>query len=149
MFFRNSTRKELKLLGDKLEQHDGEGVSIATKDSLLRRVRDGIERLLADRKALQTRVVDLDAEQQRLRRQLGEYETQLHDQEQLWQLTACGSGDWLWKLQLNGSLQPARDAILQWFGNLPTQILLACHRIIRWSERPFRVPTRPILGRQQ
>lgn len=52
MFFRNRTRKELKLLGDRLEQPDGEGVSIAAKDSLLRRVLDGIERLLADRTAL-------------------------------------------------------------------------------------------------
>ncbi|SFG90274.1 Methyl-accepting chemotaxis protein (MCP) signalling domain-containing protein [Pseudomonas sp. NFACC45] len=121
MFFRNSTRKELKLLGERLEQPDGEGVSIAEKDSSLRRVLAGIERLLADRTALRTSVVDLDAELQRLKLQLGEYETQLHNQAQLWQLLACGSGDLLWKLQLNGSLQPARDAVLQWFGNLPTR----------------------------
>jgi hypothetical protein len=58
MFFRNSTRKELKLLGDRLEQPDGEGGSIATKDSSLRRVLAGIERLLADRTALRASVVD-------------------------------------------------------------------------------------------
>ncbi|MBD9462370.1 PAS domain-containing protein [Pseudomonas sp. Pdm06] len=121
MFFRNSTRKELKLLGDRLEQPDGEGVSIAVKDSSLRRVLAGIERLLADRTALRASVVDLNAELQRLRLQLGEYETRLHDQEQLWQLAASGSEDLLWKLQLDGSQQPARDAVLQWFGNLPTQ----------------------------
>lgn len=121
MFFRNSTRKELKLLGERLEQPDGEGVSIAAKDSSLRPVLAGIERLLADRTALRASVVDLDAELQRLKLQLGEYGTQLHDQAQLWQLLASRSGDLLWKLQLNGSLQPARDAVLQWFGNLPTQ----------------------------
>ncbi|MEW7854979.1 PAS domain-containing protein [Pseudomonas chlororaphis] len=133
MFFRNSTRKELKLLGDRLEQHDGENVSIAAKDSSLRRVLAGIERLLADRTALRASVVDLNAEQQRLKRQLGEYETQLHAQEQLWQLAACGSGDLLWKLQLDGSLQPARDAVLQWFGNLPTQADLPVY-LGPWSD---------------
>lgn len=120
MFFRNNIRKELKLLGDRLGQQ-GESVSVAAKDSSLRRVLAGIERLLADRTALRANVDDLNAEQQGIKRQLGEYETQLHDQQQLLQLAVCGSGTLLWKLQLNGSLQPTRDAVLQWFGNLPAQ----------------------------
>nr|WP_175500109.1 PAS domain-containing protein [Pseudomonas sp. NFACC02] len=134
MFFRNNTRKELKLLGDRLEQPDGERVSIAAKDSLLRRVLDGIDRLLADRKALRDSVDDLNAERQRLNRQMGECETRLHDQEQLWQLAACASGDLLWTLQLNGSLQPAPNAAMQWFGNLPTQTDLPLYFGL-WNDR--------------
>ncbi|MHC8285598.1 methyl-accepting chemotaxis protein [Pseudomonas sp. XS1P51] len=134
MFFRNGTRKALSLLANRLDQPHGEDVSIMTKDSLLLRVLTGINRLLAERAALQAKETDLNAELQRLDTQINEYRTQLRDREQLWQLAAHGVDGILWQLQLNGSLQPADHVSLQWSGNLPAHAELPV-QLGLWNER--------------
>lgn len=134
MFFRNGTRKALNLIADSLEHPDGQDVSITTKDSSLQRLLTGIERLLAERAALQAEVNDVNADRQRLGSQLAEYRTQLLDREELWQLAAQSAGALFWELQLNGSLQPNPDALLRWSGHLPTQAQLPSH-LGRWNER--------------
>lgn len=133
MFFKNDTHKALTRLGARLTHPDEDNEPLTAHDPLLQQILSCTEQLLAERLALKTQVTEQSLRLAEQAARLDDCETQRLAQEKHWQMLLSGIDGALWTMQPGGVTRLAKDAPLQWLGNLP-ELETPPRRLDLWAE---------------